>query len=507
MTKTVLMVVVASATFILSGCGRLIEPTRPTAVSSPSVSPVDALAPAVDWNCVAVATAAQRPGNCPARPQAVSPSAAATAAPAAPLNLVGTTSGSRVALAWQAPAGGDAPTSYVIEAGSASGRTDLANFDTGVAAPAFTADNVPSATYFVRVRAKNAAGVSAPSNEIVLNVNATGCPAPPDAPTNLRNTISGSTVVLSWNAPAGGCTPTSYVIQAGSVAGSNNLANFDNRSLATSFTATGVEAGQYYVRVRAVTASGSGSASNEVVITVVPSPLAATSFVSFGDSITAGESGLDAQVGEGRLIAPSRFRPTVLLPLEQRYPTVLQQDLVARYRTQRPSVTNAGQSGETVTDPGTFSRFTTLMSSGLFTVVLIMEGTNDLADYNSLTISRVTAGLRQMVRDAKGRGIRRYLATIPPINPQGFRGSVYAWERVPALNDSIRALAVSEGVTLVDVYQGFNNNFALLGVDGLHPNANGYAKIADVFYTAIKTTLETSPASVGEGSNFIGRFR
>ena len=76
---------------------------------------------------------------------------------------------------------------------------------------------------------------------------------------------------------------------------------------------------------------------------------------------------------------------------------------------------------------------------------------------------------------------------------------------MPGLNDSIRALAASEGVTLVDVNQGFS--FGLLGIDGLHPNADGYAKIADVFYGAIKSTLETSPASIDEASHFIGRFQ
>ena len=57
--------------------------------------------------------------------------------------------------------------------------------------------------------------------------------------------------------------------------------------------------------------------------------------------------------------------------------------------------------------------------------------------------------------------------TIPPINPNGFRGATYSWELVPAFNDRVRALATSENVTLVDVYQGFNNDFSLLGIDGL----------------------------------------
>jgi lysophospholipase L1-like esterase len=50
-------------------------------------------------------------------------------------------------------------------------------------------------------------------------------------------------------------------------------------------------------------------------------------------------------------------------------------------------------------------------------------------------------------------------------------------------------------VTLVDIYQGFNGDLSLLGPDGLHPAAEGYAKIADLFFAAIKQTLETSSAS------------
>jgi hypothetical protein len=58
-------------------------------------------------------------------------------------------------------------------------------------------------------------------------------------------------------------------------------------------------------------------------------------------------------------------------------------------------------------------------------------------------------------------------------------------------------------VTLVDVYQAFNGNLALIGPDGLHPAADGYAKIADTFFTAIKSTLETASA----GSAVLGPRR
>jgi lysophospholipase L1-like esterase len=241
------------------------------------------------------------------------------------------------------------------------------------------------------------------------------------------------------------------------------------------------------------------------LVTVVPPlQLTATTFVAFGDSITWGEDGTNPL---GTSSASSRFHVAVQLPLGQTYPSVLQQDLAGRYRIQTPTVANKGQPAEAVADRTTFPRFTSLMSSRLYSVVLIMEGTNDLFVHDSLTIPPAIAGLRQMVRDAKSRGIRPYLATIPPMNPAGFRGAAYSWYLVPEFNDRVRELAASEGVTLVDIYQGFNNNFALLGFDGLHPNADGYAKIADLFFAAIKQTLEVPPPFLGPARAFRGRSR
>jgi len=95
--------------------------------------------------------------------------AACTVAPGAPggLALV-SSSGGTVVLSWSAPS--ESPTSYVVEAGSTSGTSNLANQDLGSPATSLTATGVGGGTYFVRMRAKNACGTGTASNEILVVV-------------------------------------------------------------------------------------------------------------------------------------------------------------------------------------------------------------------------------------------------------------------------------------------------------------------------------------------------
>src|SRR5207253_4400086 len=113
-------------------------------------------------------------------------------APGAPSGLTASSSGSSVTLTWTAPSTGAATTSYTIEAGSSPGAANLANFSTGSSATMFSTSGVTPGTYYVRVRASNSAGVSAPSNEVTLVVGG-GC-AGPGAASNLSAAVSGSTV-------------------------------------------------------------------------------------------------------------------------------------------------------------------------------------------------------------------------------------------------------------------------------------------------------------------------
>jgi hypothetical protein len=100
----------------------------------------------------------------------------------------------------------------------------------------------------------------------------------PAAPTGLTSTVSGTTVALAWQAPAGGDLVDTYILEAGSTPGTANLASFPTGSRATTYSATGVGNGTYYVRVRAQNGAGTSGASNEVIVVVDGSRSSAQAF-------------------------------------------------------------------------------------------------------------------------------------------------------------------------------------------------------------------------------------
>ena len=78
---------------------------------------------------------------------------------------------------------------------------------------------------------------------------------------------SGSRVDLSWTLPVPSPTATRYVLEVGSASGLSNLGTIEAGSGLT-FRATGVPAGTYFVRLRAVNYGGTSAASNELRIDV-----------------------------------------------------------------------------------------------------------------------------------------------------------------------------------------------------------------------------------------------
>ena len=162
-----------------------------------------------------------------------------------PLSLTATVNGNVVVLSWTAPASGGPVLRYTIEAGTAPGQTNLASVPIGSATS--VTSGIPNGTYYVRVRADDGSGPSAPSNEVTLVVGASGACAGPPTGVSVASQSAG-TISLTWLAPATG-SPTSYVILAGSSPGLSDLANFDTGNPNTAFVTGGVPEGSYYARV------------------------------------------------------------------------------------------------------------------------------------------------------------------------------------------------------------------------------------------------------------------
>jgi lysophospholipase L1-like esterase len=62
---------------------------------------------------------------------------------------------------------------------------------------------------------------------------------------------------------------------------------------------------------------------------------------------------------------------------------------------------------------------------------------------------------------------------------------------VQSFNDGIRAGAAAEGAVLVDLHAAMAANVTtFIGIDGLHPTEAGYQRMAETFFSAIRTTYE-----------------
>ena len=188
----------------------------------------------------------------------VASAAACTTAPPAPTSILAQSGGLLVALSWPASAGA---TTYLLDAGTASGATDVGTASVGNVT---TYQGVGAAGgYFVRVRAANACGVSAPSSEMSVTL---ACSAQAVVPAGLAVAKAGSVATFTWQPPLGA---TSYRMQVGSAPGLTNLADAPIGAATSAVVSlAGVPNGTYYVRVTAVSACGVGAPSNEVVVTV-----------------------------------------------------------------------------------------------------------------------------------------------------------------------------------------------------------------------------------------------
>ena len=213
--------------------------------------------------------------------------------------------------------------------------------------------------------------------------------------------------------------------------------------------------------------------------------LGITKILAFGDSMT---QGVDSPP-----LALTALDWT--LPLSagrsQSYPFKLKALIEARYTGQTFSIYNGGLAGRNAReDRERFSR--ALSEADRPELVLLMEGANDfnspleVGEGINARVRSVVDALEDMVREAMARGIPVMIATLPPQRPPKGAGSEY----VTRFNDLVRTMAANKGAQIVDIG---SLPSSLIGQDGLHPSEAGYARIAEIWFDAIKTRFERQP--------------
>jgi lysophospholipase L1-like esterase len=281
---------------------------------------------------------------------------------------------------------------------------------------------------------------------------------------------NGEPVAVSFNAPqtTGGQAPVTLACnpQSGSL--------FPGGTTTVQCTATDS---------RSVTAV----CSLAVFVRVPPRLLGTGRILAFGDSITAGTDG-------GGSLVPGAVDGSTETPFA--YPRVLDPMLVDRYKLQTPIVFARGVPGE-YAEQGR-ARLSGAIAQTKPDILLLMEGTNNLL-FGTAGAADAAISIRLMVQQAKSQNVRVLLATVPPQRAGGQRNRDFMAALVPVLNESIREIAKTENVPLVDIYDVFIKDMSLIGSDDLHPTARGFRVMAETFFKAIQEFGEQPhPALTGQ---------
>jgi lysophospholipase L1-like esterase len=179
-------------------------------------------------------------------------------------------------------------------------------------------------------------------------------------------------------------------------------------------------------------------------------------YIAFGDSITYGYGGTN-DIG---------------------YPPKL--ETLLNNKIGPSIVVNEGSPGER-TDQG-LMRVDSVLANNNARFILIMEGTNDVTNADSP--ETVAFNLREICKHAIDYGTTPLLATLTP------RLDFLDYYVREDYNPAIVAVAKELNITLVDQYTKMSTDTARYMADGrLHPNDDGYALIAEIWFDAINNIL------------------
>lgn len=316
-------------------------------------------------------------------------------------------------------------------------------------------------------------------------------------------TITGSNFIENLTGPNSGTR-----VMFGSLPAASVAIISDNRLIATAPAVTSPGAVEITVS-NAHLGHGEAKLANGFTYNP-PEPLLTTDLtLAFGDSITLGTTSTTCDVGDGSgTVVPCGA------PNDPGYAPRLRNLLRARYPKQTDiNVVNSGIAGECVYLSGCQPnggdsggrRLLNLLPSDPSDLVVILEGVNDLN--HDVSVGAIADRLRLMVESAKSQGKKVILSSLTPIKaPLDSGNDPVFWKanphKVADLNAAIDVVASQTGVPRVNMFAAFGSGpggldcnasascRALLSPDGLHPNAAGYARMADVINAKIVETFE-----------------
>jgi hypothetical protein len=204
-----------------------------------------------------------------------------TASPLPPVNVRKSVAGTRVTVNWQRNPSGGAPTSYILYIGRTKWGSEVINGRSlgNVLSATLT---LPTGSYYVRLRARNARGNSASSYPVSFRIGTELA-----SPTGLTADWRGTQTTLTWvasSADSPELAPTDYVLEAGTAPGLADVAAIKVGE-ETSFS-TDVPYGVYYVRVRAMNDHGDSNPTEELVVAAPGSAQAPEALTTSGEGTT-----------------------------------------------------------------------------------------------------------------------------------------------------------------------------------------------------------------------------
>lgn len=220
--------------------------------------------------------------------------------PQTPTAFTASASLSTVTLQWTPAATGGQVQRYLIDAGTVPGNYNLGTITLNGPAASTAVGGVAPGTYYVRLRAQNLFGTSAPTAERSVTV---GACSPPLPPASFTGTSNDTVVNAQWTPPASGVVG-GYQIHAGSAPGAANIAILPFAATVTSLAAS-VPYGTYYARAYTTNVCGISAPSAELTLVVQPCAAAPAAPTALVGSVSGGVVGVSWTAPAG--VAPTSY--------------------------------------------------------------------------------------------------------------------------------------------------------------------------------------------------------